>query len=67
MNHDILVFISFAISTMADVFIAIGMFFLFRKIFRTKNLTLENNHEIFEHDKMLVNLQEQIEEIKHHE
>lgn len=65
MNHDTLVFISFAISTMADVLIAIGMFFLFRKIFRTKNLTIENNHEIFELDKMYIKLQEQIDEIKH--
>lgn len=53
-------FIYFAISTLTDIII-------FRKLFRTKSLARENNGEIHEHDKMLIELQEQIEEIKHHE
>lgn len=53
-------FIFFAISTATDIII-------FKKLFRTKSLARENNGEIHEHDKMLIDLQEQIEEIKHHE
>lgn len=62
---EILLFVSFVISTVIDVLIGVAIFFLFRKIFRTKTITLENNHELFEHDKILVDLQEQVEEIKH--
>lgn len=51
-------FIYFAISTLTDVII-------FRKLFRTKSLAREINGEVHEHDKMLVELQEEIEEIKH--
>lgn len=51
-------FIYFAISTLTDVII-------FKKLFRTKSLVRENNGEIHEHDKILVELQEEIEEIKH--
>lgn len=53
-------FIYFAISTLTDIII-------FKKLFRTKSLVRENNGEIHEHDKMLVNLQEQIEEIQQHQ
>lgn len=50
----------FIVSTVTDII-------LFKKLFRTKNIVTENNREIYEHDKMFLNLQEQVDEIKHHE
>lgn len=38
---------------------------LFKKLFNTKKIVTENNREIYEHDKIIVDLQEQVEEIKH--
>ncbi len=60
--NRIFIFISFIISTCADLLIIIAIFFLFHKIFTTKTITCENNREIFEHDKMLVDLQEEVRE-----
>lgn len=66
MQHCLfLVLISFIISTFIDILIISALFFLLYKIFRTKIVTLENNREIYEHDKMFADLQEQVEEIKH--
>lgn len=48
----------FVVSTVTDII-------LFRKLFRTKNIVTENNREIYEHDKMFIDLQEQVDEIKH--
>lgn len=62
-----LVAIAFMISTLIDVLIIFAIFFLFYKIFRTKKLASVNNREIYEHDKILVDLQEQVEEIRNHE
>lgn len=53
-------FIYFAISTTTDIII-------FKKLFRTKSLARENNGEIHEHDKLIIDLQEQVEEIKHNQ
>lgn len=38
---------------------------LFKKLFNTKKIVTENNREIYEHDKIIVDLQEQVEEMKH--
>lgn len=64
MNQS-LIFTSFIISTISDIFIAVAIFILFVKIVRTKTIAVENNHEIFEHDKMIIDLQEKVEEINH--
>lgn len=62
--NRILIFIAFVISTFADILIIAVVFVLFYKIFKTKTITYENNREIFEHDKIIADLKEQVEEIK---
>lgn len=47
----------FLVSTITDII-------LFRKLFRTKGIVLENNREIYDHDKTLADLKETIEELK---
>lgn len=65
MDNNLLVFIAFTLSTFIDILIIAAVFFLFYKIFKTRVITTENNGEIHVHDKMLVELQEEIDEIKH--
>lgn len=62
--NRILIFIAFVISTFADILIIAAVFVLFHKIFKTKTITYENNREIFEHDKIIADLKEQVDEIK---
>lgn len=52
------ILIVLVVSTVTDVI-------LFRKLFNTKKIVTENNREIYEHDKMFADLQEEVEEIKH--
>lgn len=63
--NTIFLFVSTAISIISDILIISAVFFLFYKIFKTKIVTLENNREIYEHDKMFVDLKEKVEEIQH--
>lgn len=65
MDNNSLIIIAFGLSTFIDVMIASAVFFLLYKIFRTKIIALENNREIYEHDRMFAELQEQVDEIKH--
>lgn len=51
------VILSFLISTTTDVI-------LFRKLFRTKGIVLENNREIYDHDKTIADLKEEVDAIK---
>lgn len=64
MDSNLFVFGAFLLSTLIDVLIVTAVFFLFYKIFKTKVVALENNQEIYEHDKMLIDLQEQIDNVK---
>lgn len=52
------ILIVLVVSTVTDVI-------LFKKLFNTKKIVTENNREIYEHDKMFADLQEEVEEIKH--
>jgi len=52
------IIVFFIVSTVTDII-------LFKKFFRTKDIVTENNREIYEHDKMFADLQEQVDEIKH--
>lgn len=45
------------VSTVTDII-------LFKKLFNTKKIVTENNREIYDHDKMIVDIQEKIEEIR---
>ena len=51
------IFVTFAISTITDVVI-------FRKLIRTKKITTENNREIYDHDKTIIQLKDAIKNIK---
>lgn len=52
------ILIVLVVSTVTDVI-------LFRKLLNTKKIVTENNREIYEHDRMFADLQEEVEEIKH--
>lgn len=60
MNSVILfaILIVLIISTVTDII-------LFRKLFNTRTIVTENNREIYEHDNIIADLKEQVEEIKH--
>lgn len=53
----IAVILSFLISTITDLI-------LFRKLFKTKGIVLENNREIYDHDRTIADLQEEVDAIK---
>lgn len=63
--NTIFLFVSTAISIISDIFIIFAVFFLFNKICKTRLIASENNREIHEHDKMFIDLQEEVDEIKH--
>lgn len=54
----------FIISTIADLILFSTVFFLFYKLLKTKTIAIENNREIFDHDKTIWQLQEEIENLK---
>lgn len=54
-------FVTFAISTIGDILIALGLFVVFRKLIDTKTITAENNRELYEHSTVIANLQEQVQ------
>lgn len=56
--------IMFTFSALTDLLILSALFFLFWKIFKIKGITIENNQEIYEHDKTISKLAQEVEEIK---
>ena len=60
-NLSIMISVSmFILSTLADLIIFGVVFFMFYKLFKVKEVVIENNREIFDHDKALLDIQEQI-------
>ena len=53
----ITVIVFFIVSTVTDII-------LFRKLFRTKKVVVENNREIYDHDKTLADLQEKVKTLQ---
>ena len=53
----ITIIVTFVISTLTDII-------LFKKLFRTKGIVLENNREIYDHDKVLVDIIEKLDTIQ---
>lgn len=60
MELETLLFLAFAISTLGDILIAIGLFVVFHKLVDTKALTTENNRELYEHSTDIASLQEKL-------
>lgn len=60
MDGNLLLFIAFLFSTFIDVLLFVAIFFLFYKIYKTRIITTQNNGELHK-------LQDEVEEIKHHE
>lgn len=60
MELGTLIFLAFAISTIGDILIAIGLFVVFHKLIDTKVLTTENNRELYEHSNNIADLQEKV-------
>lgn len=54
----------FCISTVFDFVLFSLVFFLLWKIFKTKIITFENNWEIHQHDKTLLEIKEKINQCK---
>ena len=53
----------FAISTLVDILIVVALFVLFMKIYKNKIIITENNREIYEHDKILRDVEKKIEKL----
>lgn len=54
-------FVTFAVSTIGDILIAVGLFVVFRKLIDTKAIAAENNRELYEHSTVIADLQEQVQ------
>lgn len=54
-------FVTFAVSTIGDILIAVGLFVVFRKLLDTKTIATENNRELYEHSSVIADLQEQVQ------
>lgn len=63
-NLHFLHVLMFCISTIADFFLFSCFFFLFYKILKTKKIAIENNREIFEHDREIFDIKERIKNCK---
>lgn len=53
----------FAISTLADILIVAALIVFFVKVYRNKIIITENNREIYEHDKILRDVEKKIEKL----
>lgn len=53
----------FAISTLADILIIAALIVFFIKVYRNKIIITENNREIYEHDKILRDVEKRIEKL----
>lgn len=53
----------FAISTLADILIIAALFVFFVKVYRNKIIITENNREIYEHDKILRDVEKKIQKL----
>ena len=53
----------FAISTLADILIVAALIVFFIKVYRNKIIITENNREIYEHDKILRDVEKKIEKL----
>ena len=53
----------FAISTLADILIVAALIVFFIKVYKNKIIITENNREIYEHDKILRDVEKKIEKL----
>lgn len=53
----------FAISTLADILIITALIVFFIKVYGNKIIITENNREIYEHDKILKDVEKKIEKL----
>lgn len=53
----------FAISTLADILIVAVLFVFFIKVYKNKIIITENNREIYEHDKILNDIEKKLEKL----
>ena len=53
----------FAISTLADILIVAVLFVFFIKVYKNKIIIKENNREIYEHDKILNDIEKKLEKL----
>ena len=60
-NQHLLIF---AVSSLADILICAALFVIVFKVFKAKKIAIENNREIYEHDKEIFDLKEKIDEIQ---
>lgn len=63
-NLHFLHVLMFCISTIADFFLFGCFFLLFYKILKTKKIAIENNREIFDHDRAILEIQEKMQNCK---
>ena len=60
-NQHLLIF---AVSSLADILICAALFVIVFKVCTAKNMAVENNREIYEHDKEIFDIKEKIDEIQ---
>ena len=64
-NISIIISIAmFVLGALADLVVFGVVFFMFWKILKIKTVIIENNQEIYEHDRTLNKLAKEVEEIK---
>lgn len=53
----------FAISTLVDILIVAMLFIFFIKVYKNKIIITENNREIYEHDKILNDIEKKLKKL----